>query len=386
MADEYFGYQLGSRATIQSAILTRLMRSNEDVYRGNSESFHQIFSNESDVPGDEEIDKEPPRKVRPSQCREEMLTREIRVNQLLENIEKKTENDKLMEIQVKAEGLLKFREKYFKGIEQMKEKRGNRREKMRELKETEETYQFLKQKPLFQQMKEKFQNTLDIQLETEKAEIEKQRKFNQSFNQSGITDHVKWYDTLKPKQVNRTAISSTQTKSLLGNKLFKEALVHKQQLVEKSKEYSSIVKTKYLPKIKTHNNNTVKQEIYSNNDNVKRIKWQPKKYPNNPLVPLQKQMKEPKSIDYLAERRATQGRLQTHPRLSVQIDDSLPKHMKIKQLRHVSELIDKEIRKREIQLQSSTSFSFKKYRELLKRPEELLLSSIKAKLSLVTNY
>lgn len=333
----------------------------------------------------------------------------------LKKIEKKVKQQKDEEKFNEQYEIFMRKERIKEEREKMIEKRQKRMQEKQELNKVKsEPNVYLTKKPLFQKYEEKFNNEIMMpELERRKEELRKKREMLSPLSSDKLKDHVNWYESFRDsrkqkfeKEMNRKLLEQKKREfELLGNvsRTFElnrndseQRLKQKIKLIEKGKNYAEIAKQLYNPfldsdktpvkKLGKKQKSSVK-EFKSDGELSDRIRWKPKKFKPNALVPQQKPEKKIVIIkDYLAENRLKHENSQKLPKsltLSPSLATQSLSQRDLDSFKKRASKIDKLVRERSsiIKITPNSLLSLTESESL----DSLLLESIKCKLSLISS-
>lgn len=276
----------------------------------------------------------------------EQKQRETQLNKYLHQTHERAQQEQEEQDKLTRQKELKQREEYYSNLEAMKAKKAEREHQQQELKQHSKSFKFLSQKPLYQEIQERFSQEQELPLlEQRKAELAKLRMMKNSVQSSDLKKHLKWYSEQKKKKDPSLYISKQHSfSSTLGNRLFledkadldrNEQFYHeKLQLIQQSKQFAQKTREEHRPKHDPNKAEEVQKRIYrfphskrsfenklalSVSTVIKsgpepRSKWRPRQLHRNPLVPEPPSKMDSKSIDYLAERRREREENPVNPR------------------------------------------------------------------------
>ncbi|CAG9318416.1 unnamed protein product [Blepharisma stoltei] len=366
------------------------------------------------------------RKVKEYQA--EQRRRKEKIKEHLEEINRQLEEEKERK-QLEKEGKNAiFEIEYKQELERMQENKMRRQQELEEMKRREiELAEIKKQKPLYQKMQEKFLQDVEMpELEKRKAELAKKRLLFQPLSKDDLAEHSKWYSQLRKEHNAQTDKEMTQ-KSIdhqmnqLGvSKNYKleksidekeKSIQDKLKLVDRKIKYADLVREMFTPSIDKFKQkelelrveklkHPVRKEILkssqeksfveSYSDGEGKKMWKPRKYPKNPLIPEEKNKKEPVLIDYLGERRKARedaaSKSGTARKHNVDWEEDLnlelTNEQKAERIKAKAEKIEKEARRKELLLNSTTPNNLSTL-EKSEDVNQMLISSIRAKLAVL---
>lgn len=306
----------------------------------------------------------------------------IKLQQALEDEEKK----KLVEIEMK-EAEKKRR------VEELLKKKEQRKRQLDEIREIgeKEFKEVISTKPLYMKIEENYEEqVLMPELEKKKAELARKREFLQPIKRTEIIEHMKKYQEAsmesqlrreyqaKTKAIEFKYNSSTGViKSRFTDRVLEEEKKKKEEqekiehekevLIEKKKKYAKIVKEMFAPSIDEFKKNEMLL-IQERLKNPVRIKFAEKsisdeeskpkrKWKKNSMVPEQPPKREPKVVDYLAEKRknyrgASLDVFMPDNTLNDPIDDHQDNETLIKNIKKRAEYLEKQATKFERYIKS----------------------------------
>lgn len=357
---------------------------------------------------------------------QEQKRRKEKIQEHLNEIDQEIQQERNLKQEQKKLQIQEKKHQYEEQLQKMHEKAEARKKELENLKSYNVTLKKVsEQKPLFVKLSEQYWKDIEMpELEKRKAELSKKRMMN-SMSQKQITDHAKWYETIKLSHKKKFEKDS-QSKSI-DNKLkssdsaftfWKQKYIEEERhlreeqkrmqnerlkMIEKKTTYAKLVKQMYLPSIDEEKKKELekrkeklllehKSPIKTLEKSPENSEWVPHKFKPNSLAPKEKPKREAKIIDYLEKQRKIREDTEKEQReagiednlAKFELDDEferLPESEKIKSLKSKAKKFEKELKKREIAMMTNAGTAKGlKYSDDI---NEMLLSSIKTKLAIL---
>ena len=365
---------------------------------------------------------------------EERKLREKREQERLQKQLAKIQEEEELQKELEEQKALEKEQQRQKRLQEMQEKSKLRKNEIKELKHigNREYKKVVSNKPLYKQIEETYeQEVMMPELQKKKEELAKRRNMFQPVRQTEIAERAKKLDEMKSEQekqklkefrqrklVEMLYIQSYKASSKFQESIRKEIKRHESQkkteqskkleLVSRKKMYSNLVKEIYTPKVDPYKRNELelmKEKLKnptvsirsrstnpskSHNNSLERINHT-KKWKKNTMIPDPPPKKEPKIIDYLAEKRKQRESKTPHPSIKKQFDwekylkdPNLDQEELLKTIMEKAGSIEKEALKYEknigaIDPQNLSGLEFSD------QVSGLLIDSIKAKIAVIEN-
>ncbi|CAG9333214.1 unnamed protein product [Blepharisma stoltei] len=357
----------------------------------------------------------------------EQQKRAKKIKKHIQELEKMIDEDKKAKQVQEEEIKRKKEEQYQSELERMQQKKLQRQRELEEIQKRKQEFEEIKkQKPLFVKIEEKFKSDIEMpELEKRKAELAKKRMLYQPIRQDQLSEHAKWYESLKQEQAQKTEkeitakkldfkvrsnsnLSTTwSVKIIEQEKQQKEAQnlanLERLKMIEKKTRYAEIVKEMFSPTIDKFK----QQELQERIDKIKNPipkraaktlentveenrpepekKKKPFKKAKKVSTPPAEPEKEVKVVDYLGERRKQREEYEKeHPQEDLDLNfnwenelQDAPVQEKIKKIKQKELLIEKKIK---ADLSNPTSV---KALQQSASVDNFLIGSIKAKLQVL---
>lgn len=306
-------------------------------------------------------------------------------------------------------------------LEKLREKKNLREREINEMKKALKSHSMFVDKPLYLKLEESFKRDVEMpELERRKVELKKKSEFFKSIQPESLQQHLKQYKSMKQQllskfendrkskyldSLNRSiSISNSywalkvieEDQKAEDERLNKE--LEKKNRIERRLKYTEIVKK--LNPHKVQDNKAVTTANKSEKNEGKRGKnlngsvsvgsyqWKPHKFPLNPMVPQAKQLREPREVKYLEERRNNKSSSPENIKnltgfIEKGLSEGLVGEKELKKVYNSANKLEQIIRKKELLFENKPlSMSLMQQTESV---DNLLLSSIKAKLHILGN-
>lgn len=289
-------------------------------------------------------------------------------------------------------------------------------------------------KPLYVQIEEAYaQRQIMPQLQRHKTELALKRIYFSPVSRQELQEHARHYEEAKAEHLQRRSlIASENTMEHLANFATKssskftyavveqerrlkskdhEAAEERRQLMQKQKQYASLIKEIFVPvpdsskkaevdrRINTHHHSTVysrtrspthKVSLSDNDPNIsKSTSWTPHKFKPNPMITVSQPKREAIKVDFLADRRRdreTSGDDLTRSIKSFDLNaelesTDLTERASAARLLAKAKKIERAARRQELTL--TTGLKSNAQVDVIESVNDALVTSVKAKLALL---